>query len=66
MEFIKRFKGKLMLLFVALAWGSTMVVIKGATDFIPPGFLLACRFTRNHHRTLPVPCILHTDNRSYA
>lgn len=45
MTFFQKYKGKLMLLFVALAWGSTMVVIKGATDFIPPGFLLACRFT---------------------
>jgi hypothetical protein len=45
MDFFRKYKGKLMLLFVALAWGSTMVVIKGATDFIPPGFLLACRFT---------------------
>lgn len=45
MDFFNKYKGKLMLLFVALAWGSTMVVIKGATDFIPPGFLLACRFT---------------------
>ena len=45
MDFFRKYKGKLMLLFVALAWGSTMVVIKGATDYIPPGFLLACRFT---------------------
>lgn len=38
-------KGKLMLLFVAVAWGSSMVVIKGSTDFLPAGALLACRFT---------------------
>ena len=38
-------KGKLLLLFIAVAWGSSMVVIKGSTDFIPPGMLLALRFT---------------------
>ncbi len=38
-------KGKLLLLFVAVAWGSSMVVIKGSTDFLPAGALLACRFT---------------------
>lgn len=38
-------KGKLELLFVALAWGSSMVVIKGSTDTLPAGTLLACRFT---------------------
>lgn len=38
-------KGKLLLLFIAVAWGSSMVVVKGSTDFIPPGRLLALRFT---------------------
>ncbi|MCR4955319.1 MAG: DMT family transporter [Lachnospiraceae bacterium] len=38
-------KGKLLLLFVAVAWGSSMVVIKGSTDFLPAGGLLALRFT---------------------
>lgn len=37
--------GKLALLFVAIAWGSSMVVIKGSTDTLPAGTLLACRFT---------------------
>lgn len=37
--------GKLALLFVAVAWGSSMVVIKGSTDTLPAGTLLACRFT---------------------
>lgn len=37
--------GKLMLLFVAVAWGSSMVVIKGSTDYMAPGTLLALRFT---------------------
>ncbi|WP_461812993.1 DMT family transporter [Faecalimonas sp.] len=37
--------GKLALLFVAIAWGSSMVVIKGSTDTLPAGALLACRFT---------------------
>lgn len=37
--------GKLALIFVAVAWGSSMVVIKGSTDTLPPGTLLACRFT---------------------
>ncbi len=37
--------GKLALLFVAIAWGSSMVVIKGSTDTLPAGMLLACRFT---------------------
>lgn len=37
--------GKLALLFVAVAWGSSMVVIKGSTDILPAGFLLAWRFT---------------------
>ena len=38
-------KGKILLLFIAVAWGSSMVVVKGSTDFIPPGRLLATRFT---------------------
>ncbi len=38
-------KGKLALLFVAVAWGSSMVVIKGSTDTLPAGSLLAWRFT---------------------
>lgn len=38
-------KGKLALLFVAVAWGSSMVVIKGSTDILPAGSLLAWRFT---------------------
>ena len=37
--------GKLALLFVAVAWGSSMVVIKGSTDILPAGSLLAWRFT---------------------
>ena len=37
--------GKLALLFVAVAWGSSMVVIKGSTDYLPAGTLLAMRFT---------------------
>ena len=37
--------GKLALIFVAIAWGSSMVVIKGSTDTLPAGTLLACRFT---------------------
>lgn len=37
--------GKLALLFVAVAWGSSMVVIKGSTDTLSAGALLACRFT---------------------
>ena len=37
--------GKLALLFVAVAWGSSMVVIKGSTDVLPAGSLLAWRFT---------------------
>lgn len=37
--------GKLALLFVAVAWGSSMVVIKGSTDTLPAGSLLAWRFT---------------------
>ena len=40
-----KYLGKLMLLFVAVAWGSSMVVIKGSTDTLPAGGLLACRFT---------------------
>lgn len=45
MEKNSSIKGKLMLVFVALAWGSSMVVIKGSTDTVPPGALLALRFT---------------------
>lgn len=41
----KSIVGKLALLFVAIAWGSSMVVIKGSTDVLPPGTLLAWRFT---------------------
>lgn len=37
--------GKLALIFVAIAWGSSMVVIKGSTDTLPAGALLASRFT---------------------
>lgn len=40
-----KYFGKLALLFVAVAWGSSMVVIKGSTDTLPAGTLLACRFT---------------------
>ena len=36
---------KLALLLVAIAWGSTSVVVKGATDYLPSGTLLALRFT---------------------
>ena len=45
MQKLGSIKGKLLLLFIAVAWGSSMVVIKGSTDFIPPGMLLALRFT---------------------
>ncbi|NLX75574.1 MAG: DMT family transporter [Synergistaceae bacterium] len=38
-------KGKLLLLFVSVAWASSIVAVKGSTDFIPPGMLLATRFT---------------------
>lgn len=41
----KNVSGKLALIFVAVAWGSSMVVIKGSTDTLPPGLLLTCRFT---------------------
>lgn len=37
--------GKLQLLFVAVCWGSAATVVKGGTDVLPPGTLLACRFT---------------------
>lgn len=37
--------GKLLLLLVAVAWGSSMVVIKGSTDYMEPGTLLAMRFS---------------------
>ena len=41
----KNVSGNLSLIFVAVAWGSSMVVIKGSTDTLPPGLLLTCRFT---------------------
>lgn len=36
---------KLALLTVAVVWGSSLVVVKGATDYMSPLYLLALRFT---------------------
>lgn len=42
---INKYFSKLALLFVAIAWGSSAVVIKSSTDTLPAGTLLAWRFT---------------------
>lgn len=36
---------KISLLIVAIAWGSSLVVVKSSTDAVSPNFLLALRFT---------------------
>lgn len=41
----KGFYAKLSLLLVAIAWGSSLVVVKSSTDTLPATYLLALRFT---------------------
>ena len=41
----KSLLAKISLLIVAIAWGSSLVVVKSSTDAVSPNFLLALRFT---------------------
>ena len=36
---------RIALLIVAIAWGSSLVVVKSSTDSVSPNFLLALRFS---------------------